>query len=216
MYNPIHFRVADTEALLAFLVAHPLATLVRAPGGTLDADHLPMLVRRDANGHCTLCGHVARANPLWRDCPAGSDVLAIFHGPGAYVSPGWYPSKRQHGRVVPTWNYSVVHARGTIRFVEDESWLRALVAELTIRHEAQRGQPWRIEDAPPPYLEAMLRGIVGVEIEVAALEGKAKASQNREATDRAGVREGLRGEGFDERALADLVRDRETHSRDDG
>jgi transcriptional regulator len=207
MYNPVHFRVADTDALLDFVDAHPLATLVRAAGGRPDADHLPLLVRRDAGGRLTLCGHVARANPLWRDCAAGGDVLAIFHGPGAYVSPGWYPSKRQHGRVVPTWNYAVVHARGTIRFIEDGAWLRTLVSDLTERHEAGRGEPWRIEDAPLPYLEAMLRAIVGIEIAVGSLEGKAKASQNREPGDRTGARDGLRREGADERTIAELVRD---------
>jgi transcriptional regulator len=152
-----------------------------------------------------LRGHVARANPLWREAD-GQEVLAVFHGPQGYVSPSWYPSKAETGKAVPTWNYTVVHARGVLRALDDGVWLRAFVDRLTRVHESPRAHPWRMTDAPEDYLEQMLRAIVGIEIAVVAIEAKWKVSQNRSAADRLGVATGLSGEATaSARSLAGLV-----------
>lgn len=193
MYQPAHFAQADSAAIRALMAAHPLATLCHQTGGVPTADHLPLLYDADAGPHGILRGHVARANPLWRES-AGQTVLAIFHGPQAYVSPSWYPTKAATGKVVPTWNYAVVHARGVLKAVDDAAWLHGLVDRLTRTHEGPRAQPWQTSDAPADYLEAMLRAIVGIEIEVVAIEAKWKVSQNRTAADRAGVASGLASE----------------------
>jgi transcriptional regulator len=169
--------------------AAPLATLVHAAGGTLTADVLPMEVERTAGGW-RVTAHVARANPLWREAD-GQPVLLLFQGPQAYVSPSWYPSKAQHGKAVPTWNYTMVQVHGTLRAMQDPQWLRAFVTRLTERHEAGRALPWHVTDAPPDYIDAMLKAIVGIEIEVTRVEGKFKLSQNRDAADRTGVVLGL-------------------------
>lgn len=191
MYNPGQFRVDAPGRLHALMREHPLATLVvHGPEG-LEAAHLPLQLQ-EVDGGAVLRGHVARANPLWRTIGAGCPALAVFHGPQAYVSPGWYPSKRVDGRVVPTWNYAVVHAHGTLSAVDDPAWLEAQVRALTDAHEAEREAPWSVDDAPGDYVARMLQGIVGIELAVARLEGKWKMSQNRSADDRAGVVAGLR------------------------
>jgi transcriptional regulator len=187
MYQPAAFVQADPAALHALMRGFPLATLVHAGADGLTADHLPLELDADAG---VLRGHVARANPLWRRA-AGQRVLAVFHGPQGYVSPGWYPAKAEHGKVVPTWNYAVVHAHGTLRVIDDADWLRALVGRLTDRHEAAQARPWAVGDAPPDYLAAMLAAIVGIELPIERLEGKWKLSQNRAAADRRGVVAGL-------------------------
>ncbi len=212
MYLPAHFEQTDSDAIARLLAAHPLATLAwQSPGG-LCAEHLPLMWDRipgdGASGTSpgTLRGHVARANPVWREA-AGSQVLAAFQGPQAYVSPSWYPSKAVNAKVVPTWNYAVVHARGTLRVIEDAAWLRALVGRLTDTHEAARAQRWQVDDAPADYIATMLRAIVGIEIEVTQLQGKWKVSQNRSASDRAGVAAGLDSLSHgDTTAMATLVR----------
>jgi transcriptional regulator len=206
MYVPAHFRESRAEVLHAFIRRHPLATLVvRTPSG-LDANHIPMELDVSGHGAARLRGHVARANPVWQQALAGEPVLAIFTGAQHYVTPSWYPSKLRHGKVVPTWNYSAVHAEGRIRFVEDPQWLRPLVGALTAAQEQRREAPWALEDAPDDYVAAMLRAIVGFEIEVSALSGKFKASQNREGGDREGVARGLADEGIDDEAARELVR----------
>lgn len=194
MYDPEHFREQRDEILHAFIDAHPLGALVTLRDGGLTADHIPMLRVPRPDGTQSLRRHVARANPIHRQVADGDPVLVIFGGAQAYISPSWYPSKREDGRVVPTWNYTVVHARGRIRFERDASWLRELVGALTDRHEAGRVEPWKVDDAPPDYIERMLAAIVGFEIEIDTLVGKFKASQNREAADRAGVASGLAAE----------------------
>lgn len=204
MYNPAHFHEQRPEVLRAFLAQHPLATLVAQTADGLVANHLPLLCdwTRDAG---VLRGHVARANPLWRALAADAPVLAIFGGASAYVSPSWYPSKAETGKVVPTWNYAVVHAHGTLRFFDDKERVRALVTDLTAEHERALPQPWKPADAPPDYLDAMLAAIVGFEIAVARLEGKFKASQNKSPVDRGGV-----ANAFGDLAPADrgeLIRD---------
>jgi len=188
MYQPAHFVEQDADALLALMKAHPLATLVRG-GAVLAADILPLDVDRTESGW-RVTGHVARANPLWREAD-GQPVLLLFQGPQAYVSPNWYPSKAANGKAVPTWNYTMVQAHGTLRAIQDAAWLRALVTRLTERHEAGRAIPWHVSDAPADYIDAMLKAIVGIEIEVTSVEGKFKLSQNRSAEDRTGVVLGL-------------------------
>jgi transcriptional regulator len=192
MYLPKHFEQPDHDAIAQLLAAHPLATLAWQSADGLTAEHLPLMWDRDAGDGTlgTLRGHVARANPVWREA-AGSPVLAAFQGPQAYVTPSWYPSKAATAKVVPTWNYAVVHIRGRLRVIEDAAWLRALVGRLTDTHEATFAQRWQVDDAPADYIEQMLRAIVGIEIEVISLQGKWKVSQNRSAADREGVAAGL-------------------------
>jgi len=207
MYLPRHFEQADAQAIAALMKEHPLATLVStAADGSLNADHVPLVYDAGDGPQGTLRGHVARANPLWRTLAAGGPVLAVFHGPQAYISPSNYASKQEHGKVVPTWNYAVVHAHGKLQPVDDAAWLRAFVERLTLRHESAREQPWAVSDAPADFLEQMVKAIVGIEIEVTRLEGKWKVSQNRGEADRAGVTAGLLAEGTDEAAaMARLV-----------
>lgn len=190
MYLPPHFEQHDLAALHALMREHPLAALVSLGDRGLTADHLPLEFDATAGEHGTLFGHVARANPLWR-VAAGAPVLAVFGGPQAYVSPSWYPSKAATHKVVPTWNYTVVHAHGVLEVVEDAPWLRALVGRLTDHHEAARPTPWAVDDAPTDYVQQMLRAIVGIRIPVTRLVGKWKVSQNRSETDRLGVADGL-------------------------
>ncbi|MCU0760474.1 MAG: FMN-binding negative transcriptional regulator [Steroidobacteraceae bacterium] len=205
MYVPAHFRESRPEVLHDFMRRHPLAAVVvRTPQG-LEANHVPLQLSVEA-GIARLRGHVARANPVWRQALPEEPALAIFTGADAYVSPSWYPSKRVHGKVVPTWNYAAVHASGPVRFVEDAAWLRVLVGELTDAHESRRAEPWKVEDAPGDYVGEMLRAIVGLEIEVRELAGKFKASQNREARDREGVAAGFAADGVPGPAAGELVR----------
>lgn len=205
MYLPDLFREQRFEALRDFIRVHPLAILVASGSEGLSADLVPMLLT-GAEGNCRLRGHVARANPVWKRVAAHAPVLALFTGAQHYVSPNLYPSKRDTGEVVPTWNYSVVHARGPIEWTEDKEWLRGLVGELTDEQERTQPQPWRITDAPPRFLETMLGAIVGFQIEVESLIGKFKASQNRTVRDRAGVRSGFSAEGLSAETLAEIVR----------
>ena len=206
MYLPAHFREERREVLQGFVERHPLGALVTLAAGRPEVDHVPMLLDRGAGRCGRLRGHVARANPVVRHTPDGAEVLVVFAGADAYVSPSAYPSKRVDGRVVPTWNYAVVHARGTLRVTEDAAWLRALVGRLTDVHEASRAHRWQVDDAPADYIEQMLRAIVGIEIEITSLQGKWKVSQNRSAADRAGVAAGLGSiDSDDARAMAGLI-----------
>jgi transcriptional regulator len=190
MYLPPHFEQHDRVALQALMREHPLAALVTSGPDGLTADHVPLEFDATAGEHGTLVGHVARANPLWQSA-AGKPVLAIFRGPQAYVSPSWYPSKASTHKVVPTWNYAVVHAHGVLEAVDDAPWLRELVGRLTDRHEAPRPAPWSVNDAPADYVQTMLRAIVGIRIPIERLVGKWKVSQNRSQADREGVAQGL-------------------------
>ena len=191
MYVPDHFREDRPDVLHLAMRQIGFATLVTQ---NLDANHLPMLL--DGN---VLRGHVARANPVWKQ--GESAALAIFLGPHAYVSPNWYPSKAETGKAVPTWNYITVHARGPVRWVQDGEWLRANVTALSQAHEAGQPAPWQVSDAPASYVDGLLRAIVGFELTIESLEGKYKLSQNRHAADRAGVRDAFAREG-----LTDLAR----------
>ena len=210
MYLPSHFREDRVPVLHALIRAHPLATLVTLGPDGLVANHIPMEI--DPGGAFgVLRGHVSRANPLWQSARLDVDALAIFQGAQGYVTPAWYATKAETGKVVPTWNYAVVHASGPLRAIDDPAWLRDLVGRLTDHHEGRRraaggGAPWRVTDAPDDYVERQLHGIVGIEIRLAQLEGKWKMSQNRTAEDRAAVVAGLRAAGDPASlALADLV-----------
>ena len=205
MYLPKHFEQTDPAALQALMREHPLATLVSSAPDGPTADHVPLEFDPGAGPHGALRGHVARANPLWRQA-AGTQVLAVFCGPQAYVSPSHYPSKAATHKVVPTWNYAVVHAHGALRAVEDAPWLHALVSRLTGHHEAPRSMPWAVTDAPDDYVQPMLRAIVGIEIPVERLVGKWKLSQNRTPADRDGVIAGLAQGAADALATAALMR----------
>jgi len=203
MYVPRHFSIEDPACLHEFMRAHPLATLVTHGAEGLDANHVPLMVR-GAEGAERLVGHVARSNPLWED-HADEHVLCVFQGPDHYISPSAYPSKVEHGKVVPTWNYAVVHARGLLRVIDDRDWLHALVTDLTHAHEAGQAAPWNVTDAPVDYIERMLGAIVGIEIEVTEMVGKWKVSQNQVATNRAGVVQALSGGDEAARAMGGLV-----------
>lgn len=206
MYVPSHFREDRVEVLHAAIREAGLATLVTTGPAGLQVSHVPLLLDPAPAPLGRLVGHVARGNPQWRVSPEGVEALAIFLGPDAYVSPSWYATKRETGRVVPTWNYVAIHAHGTVRFFDDRERLLDLVTRLTDRHEGGRPAPWSTADAPGDFLDGQLKGIVGLELDVTRLEGKWKASQNRGAADRRGVEAGLREEGRS--SMADLVRDR--------
>jgi transcriptional regulator len=195
MYVPAHFEENRVEVLHEAIRRAGLATLVTLNAGGLVASHIPMLLDPAPAPFGTLRGHLARANPQWKDVAAATPALAIFMGPDAYISPALYPTKKQTGKVVPTWNYVAVHATGPLRFFEDADSLLKLVTALTQRHEATRREPWAVSDAPPDYIQSMLRAIVGFEIPIASLEGKWKMSQNRTAEDRTGVAEKLAADG---------------------
>lgn len=206
MYQVAAFREDRIGVMQQLMREHPLATLVTAIDGRPDANHLPLLLDPEPAPRGRLLGHVARANPLWREAAGGLDVLAVFQGPQAYVTPSWYETKRETGAVVPTWNYAVVHARCHLTVHEDRDWLHDLVTRLTNTHEAGRLQPWAVDDAPADYIERMLKAIVGIELRIDMLEGKWKVSQNRPAADRAGVAEGLAAGRDDmQRQMAALV-----------
>ena len=207
MYLPKHFEENRVPVLHAHIGAHPLGALVAMTGAGLDANHIPFEVDPEPAPFGTLRGHIARANPLWRDVSRDVEALVIFQGPGIYVSPSWYVTKAETGKVVPTWNYAVVHAYGTPRFIDDREWLRGFVTHLTDRHEAPRADPWKVTDAPADYIEQMLGAIIGLEIPITRLVGKWKVSQNRPALDRDGAAEGLLQEGGPTgAAMAELIR----------
>ena len=190
MYVPDHFREARPDVLHDAMRRIGFATLVTQG---LEANHLPMLLEGNV-----LRGHVARANTVWKS--GKGEALAIFLGPHAYVSPSWYPSKAETGRAVPTWNYITVHAKGRICWIQDADWLRAHVTALSDTHESPRPEPWKVGDAPESFVDALLRAIVGFEIEIAQLDGKYKLTQNRDAVDREAVAEAYAREGRDDMA----------------
>jgi transcriptional regulator len=210
LYLPTHFNETRIEVLHALMREHPLATLVAVNDSGLVANHLPMRIGPEpAPG--ILRGHIARANPLWKDYRSDIEALAIFQGPQTYISPALYPSKQATGEVVPTWNYAVVHARGTLRFIHDADWLRDFVSSLTDEHEAKRSQPWKVTDAPAPYVDKMLGLIVGFELSISSLIGKWKLGQNRTKTDREGLVQGLaQAEDADSRQLSEMLAARES------
>lgn len=192
MYVPAHFAAGDLSEIAAFVEQAGAADLVTFDGTGLAASLLPVIWDRAGGGHGRLLGHLALANPQCSTAQPDVPALAIVRGPQAYISPSWYLSTREHGRTVPTWNYTSVHFTGPVTFHRDAGWLRDIVTRLTEQYEGHRDRPWRIEDAPAAYIEGQLRGIVGVEMVITQVEAKDKLSQNRGAVDRAGVINGLR------------------------
>lgn len=204
MYLPAHFAQSNPDELHRLMREHPLGMLVTHGEAGLDADHIPFELDATAGAHGVLSAHVARANPLWQRCPTGTPVMVVFRAAQAYISPNWYPSKHETHRQVPTWNYEVVHAHGTLAVHDDERFVRRLVAQLTRRHEASEPKPWKMGDSAPEYIDTMLRNIVGIEVHITALVGKSKLSQNREPRDRQGAANALDTRG--QQALAQAMR----------
>jgi transcriptional regulator len=203
MYQPSEFREERIEILHSFIRAHPLATLITAGAGGLLANLVPFTLL-DGGERGTLRAHVAKANDQVDALRSGSETLVVFQGPDAYITPSWYVSRREHGRVVPTWNYAVVQVRGTPRTFDDPDWLRAQIQNLTATQEQKRPTPWNVNDAPEPFISGQIKAIIGIEIPISTIEGKWKVSQNRTAADRQGVVEGLQREGISEE-MAKLV-----------
>jgi len=193
VYTPPAFREDDPAEIRRIIHAARLATMVTLSPDGLLATPLPLVLDESEGEHGTLYGHLAKANPQWRH-PVETDALVIFTGPEAYVTPSWYPSKQEHGKVVPTWNYVAVHAYGRPEFFEDEARLLDAVSRLTDLHERPRSRPWAVADAPEPFIRAQLKGIVGFRLPITRLQGKRKMSQNRAESDRAGVAAGLHAE----------------------
>jgi transcriptional regulator len=207
MYVPAHFEETRVEVMHELMRAHPFATLVTLASSGLEANHIPLELHPDPAPFGTLRGHIARANPLWRELSSDANALVIFQGANRYISPAWYATKEETGKVVPTWNYAVVHAHGPLKVIEDRDWLRQLVGRLTDHHESSRSKPWSVSDAPEEYIEKTLESIVGLEMPIARLVGKWKVSQNRPAKDQSGVIENLLKEDDESsKAMADLVR----------
>ena len=181
MYLPKHFLVEDQTVLAQLISEYPLATIVANLDGHFEINHLPLMLSVDKT---KLYGHVARMNPLVKVANSSSaSVTAIFNGPNAYVTPSWYPSKQESGKVVPTWNYAAVHAEGSLKLIDDAQWLRSHVSQMTNLHESTYQSTWKLDDAPEEYVQLMLKAIIGIEIEISSLVGKFKLSQNRPAQD---------------------------------
>ncbi len=195
MFTPPDFHRDELPVLHGHIEAHGFGTLVTSGKDGLIASHLPMLIDKDIGPYGRLRGHFSKANPQWRDITPGSPALAIFQGPNAYISPNWYPSKREHGKVVPTWNYTAVHASGAVTVTEDADMLARIVDDLTTKYEHDFPAPWRTSDAPADYFRSQLKGIVGFEMAISRLDGKWKMSQNKPEADRRGAIAGLAASG---------------------
>ncbi len=206
MYTPAHFKEDRIDVLHTLIQHHPLGTLITMTSDGLNANHIPFMVDASRGAFGTLRGHVARANPMWKTFNAEVNALVVFQGPDAYISPSWYPSKKEHGKVVPTWNYAVVHAAGPLMIHDDTDWMRGFLNSITDHFESARNTataPWKMSDAPEDYVATMMRAVVGIEIPLLSLEGKWKVSQNRPLADREGVALGLvKGAGESDRESA--------------
>lgn len=208
MYQPPHFREDRREVQHALIQDHSLGLLITAGPEGLQANFIPFLIDARASERGTLRAHLARANPQLRELAAVVECLVVFQGPQTYVSPSLYPTKQETGKVVPTWNYITVHAWGRPQVMDDAAWIRSQVDDLTRHKEAARAAPWQVADAPESFLAAQIKGIVGLEIPIARIEGKWKVSQNRNAADQAGVAAGLRGSGEEADQIAAMVAER--------
>lgn len=186
MYQPEHFKVGEADAVRAFIRAHPLGMLITGGARGLSANPLPMLLDSTPDGD-VLRAHMARANDQWKDIGGGARVMVLFQGADHYISPGWYATKAETGQVVPTWNYLVAEVHGVAKVMNDPAWIGRQVADLTASQEKAQPMPWTPEDAPPKFIDAQLRAIIGISIEVTAMAGKFKLSQNRPARDRQSV-----------------------------
>lgn len=206
MYTPKHFEEPRPEVMHELMRARPLSTLITMTSSGLNANHIPLHLIDTPAPFGTLRGHVARANPVWSDFKKDVEVLAIFHGPDSYITPSWYATKQETGKVVPTWNYAVVHAYGTLRVIDDAAWIRAQLEALTDHNEKNFTKPWAVADAPHEYTEKLITAIVGIEIVITRLSGKWKVSQNQPAQNQAGVIAGLSNSKLcDAEAMAALV-----------
>lgn len=208
MYIPKQFEEPRVEVLHELIRTYPLATLVNHSSSGLNANHIPLYLSESPSPYGTLQGHIARANPLFGEIAGGIEALAIFHGPNSYITPSWYATKKETGKVVPTWNYAVVHAYGVLRVVDNASWLRAQLDALTDHNEASFAEPWAVSDAPAEHIEKTMTAIVGVEMVITKMLGKWKVSQNQPTQNQAGVISGLQARGLGEsEAMAALVED---------
>jgi len=192
MYVPAHFEESKIEVLHDLIVTHPLATLVTMTSNGINTNHIPLHLVKDKGQYGTLQGHVARANPVWSDLDNDVEALIIFQGPNSYITPSWYPTKQEHGKVVPTWNYVTVHAYGKLRVIDDPVWVKSQLELLTAQKEASFDKPWAVSDAPAEFTDKMIGAIVGIEILITKLTGKWKVSQNQPALNQVGVVEGLK------------------------
>jgi transcriptional regulator len=198
MYIPAQFEQPDIQVMHELIRNRPLATLVTLGSTGIDANHIPLHLAETPEPFGVLRGHIARANPLWRDLAADADTLAIFHGPDAYISPSWYATKQEAGKVVPTWNYTVVHAYGSLRIIDDAAWVRTQMEALTQQHEAVFPEPWAVSDAPEDFTEKLLEAVVGIEMVITRLIGKWKVSQNQSPQNQRSVIHGLNASGQSE------------------
>lgn len=209
MYLPPYHVETDVAVMQALIQAHPLGTWVTSGADGLAADHIPFILDRTRGTHGTLRAHVARANPIWRTLSGGANSLVIFQGPQSYITPSWYPGKQIDGKVVPTWNYTVVHARGVANAIEDPVWIYQLITDLTRANESSNPQPWQVSDAPANFIEQMAKAIVGIEIALTGMEGKWKLSQDETLADRQGTIAGLASQrNTNATDLARLVQER--------
>ncbi|WP_193075609.1 FMN-binding negative transcriptional regulator [Pseudomonas sp. FME51] len=208
MYVPNHFKEKDTEQLQQYIRDYGFGLLIVADGEGIEANHVPFhLVSGDDGSLGYLQCHLARSNPVWKRLQEGARVLVVFQGPDAYVSPAWYPTKAETGRVVPTWNYLAIHAEGNAQLVQDPAWLKQHLRQLTDQHESEREDPWSVDDAPSEFTDRLVQAIVGIEIKIEALTGKLKASQNQPEQNRVGVRAGLENDAKGAcQAMAKLIR----------
>ncbi|MER8434169.1 FMN-binding negative transcriptional regulator [Mesorhizobium caraganae] len=208
MYQPPHFVETRQDVLHGLIRSHPLGLLISNGQDGPIANAIPFLLDTEAGPNGKLRAHLAKANPQWRllaDNPA-SPVLVVFQGADAYVTPSWYETKRETGKVVPTWNYAIVQVRGMVRVIDDAQWIAQQISDLTLSQEGARETPWAVTDAPPSYIQSQIKGIIGMEIEIAEISGKWKVSQNRPVADRVGVAEGLEKEAAGAPDMARLVR----------
>lgn len=211
---PKQFEEMRVDVMHELIRAYPLATLVTHSSNGLNANHIPFHLSQSPTPYGTLQGHIARANPLLEEIAEGIEALAIFHGPDSYITPSWYATKKETGKVVPTWNYAVVHAYGFLRVVDNASWLRAQLDALTDHNEASFPEPWAVSDAPPEYVEKIMAAIVGVEMVITKLRGKWKVSQNQPTQNQIGVILGLKASNLPEsEAMAALVESRAKNAR---
>jgi transcriptional regulator len=209
MYIPKHNEETRAEVMDRLMRSHPLAALVTMGKSGLFATHLPLVLHRQDDQNAVLRGHLARANPQWKEFSPEIGVLAIFSGPEHYITPSWYPEKAETGKVVPTWNYAVVHAYGALRIIEDPEWLLAHLNTLTDTHEAALASPWSVSDAPADFIASIARGIVGLEMKVNRLEGKWKVSQNQTERTRMSIASELEDLGTEDAlAMSGLVKGR--------
>ena len=206
MYCPEHFEQRSIQEMHALIRTYPLATLIMQTSQGIRVNHIPMRLSAEAEPHGVLSGHMPKSNSVWQEHDTDSPAIAVFHGPQAYITPSWYVSTKRHGKVVPTWNYTTVHAHGRVNVIQDRSWLMSHLEQLTDQMESSFEQPWSVSDAPKDYTDKLVEHLVGIEILIDRLEGKWKVSQNRPTEDRAGVSKGLKDDGGAEASpMSELV-----------